>query len=202
MSTTSRGTLFEDRVFSALQNELKSNRLGISPKSAQIFRKKSYYSKDRESSIVTDISIEMVLPKKTKPTLIWIFECKDYAGTIPVNDIEEFDSKLQQIGAHNTKGTIVTSCALQSGAFSVSKSKGIGVIRLLPDDQVMHILELMASTSFVRKVNWSEFPKALLTPGHRSKEYFFGAQDGRWFADWTSLISHELSKVLKPRTKD
>jgi hypothetical protein len=195
MSTTARGDAFEQRVYEALADELQNERLCASPKHAKIFRKKGYHSRDRDSDIVADVSIEVFLPDRDRPTLVWVFECKDYTGSVPVNDLEEFHAKLKQIGEDNTKGTFVTSGALQSGALTFARSKGIGVVRLLPDDQVEHIIELLSMSSLARasQVDWSEFGAALTNPHHRSRRSFFAAQDGYWFGSWYSVLSHELS---------
>jgi hypothetical protein len=58
MSFVSKGQNFEDRVFHALQAELQHDRLGLSPRSARLFRKKHYYSRDRGADIRVDLSIE------------------------------------------------------------------------------------------------------------------------------------------------
>jgi hypothetical protein len=195
MSTTAKGIAFEDRVHSALAKELKNERLCASPKHATLHRKKRYHSKDRGASIITDVSLEVFLPDRNKPTIVWIFECKDYAGSVPVDDVEEFHSKLQQIGEDNTKGTIVTNGALQKSALSYARSKHIGVIRLLPNDQINHIFEYMTTASMSRtaKIDWSEFPHALTDPNHESRRAFFAASDGYYFGSWFSALSHVLS---------
>ena len=193
MSTTAKGDEFEQRVHDALAEELRNERLCASPKSARIFRKKAYHSRDRDSDIITDVSIEVFLPKRERPSLIWVFECKDYAGSVPVDDIEEFHSKLQQIGEDNTKGTFVTSGALQRSALSYAQSKRIGVIRLLPSDQLIIVFELMTMYSGGTEINWKEFGVALTTPTHRSKRGFFASYDSYWFGSWYSVLSHGLS---------
>jgi len=196
MNTTLRGDEFEQRVFDALKEELQKERLCASPKHAKIFRKKAYHSRDRESEIITDISIEIFLPNRLEPTLVWIFECKDYTGAIPVDDVEEFHAKIQQICEDNTKGSIVTSGALQRAARSYAKAKGIGVIRLLPDDQIEHIMEFMTAATALRatQVDWSEFDAALANPSHRSRRAFFSEADDYLFANWYSLLSHVFER--------
>ena len=196
MSTAAKGDAFEQRVYDALAEELRDERLCASPKNAKIFKKKAYHSRDRGSSIITDVSIELFLPGRERPSLVWIFECKDYASTVPVDDIEEFHAKLQQIGEDNTKGTFVTSGALQRSALAYAQSKGIGVVRLLPDDQLVIVMERFTIRSLEKAsvVDWSEFEAALVTPQHRSRRGFFGAQDDYWFPNWYSLLSHELSR--------
>lgn len=195
MSTTAKGDAFEARVYNALAEELRNERLCASPRNAKIFKKKPYHSRDRGAAIVTDVSIELFLPDRERPSMIWIFECKDYAGSIPVDDLEEFHAKLQEMGEDNTKGTFVTSGALQRSALSYARSKGIGVIRLLPDDQIAVVMELLTTRNLGKasEVDWAEFLPALTAPEYRSKRGFFGAQDGYWFPNWHSLLSHELS---------
>ena len=195
MDTTAKGNAFEQRVHDALA-ELRNDRLCASPRSAKIFRKKAYYSRDRQAQIVTDVSIEAFLPERERPSLVWIFECKDYAGSIPVDDIEEFHAKLQQIGEDNTKGTFVTSGALQRSALAYAQAKGIGVIRLLPGEQIIVVFELISMNSGrARNVDWEEFQAALTSPQHRSRRSFFASQDDYLFANWYSLLSHELSRA-------
>ena len=70
--------------------------------------------------------------------------------------MEEFHTKLQQIGEDNTKGTFVTSGALQRGALNFARSKGIGVVRLLPDDQIQVWSEMLSvhSAERSRQIDW------------------------------------------------
>jgi hypothetical protein len=77
-----KGTAFEDRVFAALDQQLRDDDLRLSPKSAQIFKKKGYYSRDRDDEIVVDISIEVWLPKADRWSLLLVCECKDYRGAV------------------------------------------------------------------------------------------------------------------------
>ena len=192
MSTQAKGDAFEARVYDALADELRNERLCVAPQHAKIFRKKAYYSRDRQAEITTDVSIEVFLPARKRPTLVWVFECKDYTGSVPVDDIEEFHAKLQQIGEDNTKGTFVTSGALQKGARAYADSKRIGVVRLLPSDQIIVVLEFTTAASMARasEVDWSEFSVALSAPQHRSRRGFFASDDGYWFPNWYSLLSH------------
>jgi hypothetical protein len=194
MNTTTKGSAFEQRVYDALAEELKNDRLCASPKRATLYRRKSYHSRDRNAGIITDISLEVFLPERVHPTLVWIFECKDYSGSIPVDDVEEFHSKLQQIGEDNTKGTIVTNGALQRSSLAYAKSKRIGVIRLLPDDKIIHIVEFITMQSLQRvlRIDWAEFPTALTDPDHRSMREFFATSDNYHFGNWYSVLAHEL----------
>lgn len=194
MSGRAKGDAFEAKVFAALSKELQGDRLIVSPKTARIFRSKSYYSRDRQSDITTDVSIEAFLPGRDEPTFVWVFECKDYTGRVPVDDVEEFHAKLQQIGADNTKGTFVTSGALQEGALKYAESKKIGVVRLLPSDQIIVLMDMTraAGPALDSAVGGAEFYGALSNPSHRSRRGFFASSDGHWFPSWRALLSHTI----------
>lgn len=194
MSSTQKGNAFETQVLTALQSELSGGRLIVNPKTAVLTPKKAYPSRDRGSNITVDIALEAFLPSQPKPSVIWVFECKDYDGSIPVNDLEEFHAKLEQIGQDNTKGTFVTSAALQRGALEYAKSKGIGVIRLLPSSQIQHILALMTPSNFRGDIDWTEFPRALTTPTHRSERSFFANFGNYHFANLCSLLNYGLEE--------
>jgi len=106
-----------------------------------------------------------------------IIECKDYSSAIPVDDLEEFHSKIQQIAGNNVKAIFATSAALQKSALNFAKSKKIGVIRYLPDNQVKWIISFM--TSRQERLNHSEFNSAFLNQSHESYGRNFYACDKR-----------------------
>lgn len=142
------GESLENDVYNAISNLVSTNQFLLSEPNVRVHRKKKYYSKDREAYIVCDIVVEKYLASpddlQAYPALKVIIECKDYAGSIPVDDVEEFHAKLQQIGADNTKGIMITrDGTFQKSALSYAKTKGIAVARLLPNDQVSYILHYM-----------------------------------------------------------
>src|SRR5215211_6834078 len=55
-------------------------------------------------------------PDAPEPWLVWICECKDEARPVAGDEVEEFASKLQQIGVHGVKGTIVSRNGFQQSA--------------------------------------------------------------------------------------
>lgn len=112
MAKDNKGESFEIEVYDML-NDILETEFGLSPKIASVYHKKGYYSKDREKDIITDVSIELKRPNATEPFLIWIWECKDYAHRVPIDDVEEFHSKLEQIGMDKTKGTVAARSEFQ-----------------------------------------------------------------------------------------
>jgi hypothetical protein len=99
----------------------------LNPHCVKVYRKKKYYSKDRDNEIIFDVVVE-AFTGSDLPSLIWIWECKDYPRRkVSVDEIEEFVSKLQQIGIGSVKGTVVTRIGFEAGAVTYAKSQRIGL---------------------------------------------------------------------------
>lgn len=195
MSTVAKGDAFEEETFLLLKKELEEGRLGISPSSGRIFKRKGYYSKDREKDIVVDISIEVWLPGADNYSMLWVCECKDYGRSVPVDDVEEFKSKLDQIAGKNIKGVVATKNAFQEGALTYARNQGLGLVRIMPNDQVSWFIHCVISGSapIQDKLNPREFRVALSNEGYQAKERsFYSAYDGYIFGSWVGLIRHFL----------
>lgn len=130
-NTTKQGDIFEKKVYDVIYGLLINNEFYINKKNSIIYCKRRYYSESRKDHITFDISIETFIPNSKNFSLLTIIECKNYGKAgVPVDDIEEFDSKLNQVGEHNTKGIIVTNSHFQKGAINLAKSKKIALIRI------------------------------------------------------------------------
>lgn len=172
------GIPFENRVFSVIEKLVESNEFVVSEPNVRVRRNARYYSRDRESDIECEISVEKYLGDpdindSLRPAIIVIIECKDYAGPIPVSDIEEFHAKLQQIGADNTKGIMITNTgSFQKSALRYALSKGIALARILPDDQVHYILYMRPNLSNINSFerNIADIMQALTEKDYSSTE--------------------------------
>lgn len=199
MNTVAKGDVFEIKTFDLLQQELNEGRLGIMPSSARIYHKKGYYSKDREKDIIVDISIEVWPANAENYSLLWVCECKNYGHSVPVDDIEEFKAKLDQIAGKNVKGVVATRNSFQSGAITYAKNQGIGLVRVMPDDQVSWFVHFAVCNSpqGAKKLNSREFNAALSNERHQAEERsFYSIYDGYIFGSWRSLVKHSLDGVL------
>lgn len=173
------GKEFEEIVFNTITKLIKSNQFMLSEPYIKVIRNAKYYSKDREANIICDISVEKYLEDPDSnpalnPAIIVVVECKDYSGAVPVDDVEEFHSKLQQIGADNTKGIMITHTGgFQRSALNYAHSKGIPLARILPNEQVSYVLNMMLNTSSSNiSINGSsaaEIIQALTQKGYCSK---------------------------------
>lgn len=131
MSTVAKGNELEELTFAVFSSLIKNNELPfVNGKYAKLYSKREYYSKDRESNIIVDMAIELKYENADKPSLVCVIECKNYSHSVPVNDVEEFYAKIDQILGKNTKGILVVNGALQEGAIRYAKAKGIAVLRI------------------------------------------------------------------------
>jgi len=136
MDTTAQGNSLEDHAFDYFSKEIEEGRFLARPENCRIFKKKGYYSKDREKEIIFDIAIEIRFIGADTHSILCLIECKNYTHSVPVDDIEEFYAKTQQITPSNTKAIVVSANSFQSGAFKYAKSKGIGLLRYFEPNSV------------------------------------------------------------------
>jgi predicted helicase len=128
-STTRKGDALEGDIHRLFQAEIEADRFWARKESCKVFRRKGYFSKDRGSEIVFDVSIELYLPGEREYSSLVLIECKNYGHSVPVDDAEEFFTKVQQVGAANAKAVIVSTASFQSGARNFARSKGMGLVR-------------------------------------------------------------------------
>lgn len=147
LSSTARGDLLESRVHDLLQAEIDADRFWVKKDNCRVFHKKGYYSKDRGKEIVFDVSIELYLPGATEYSALVLVECKNYAHAVPVDDIEEFFAKVQQVAAANAKAVVASTSSFQSGARAFAKSKGVGLMRYFESGAFKWELKRSASAS-------------------------------------------------------
>jgi hypothetical protein len=123
-------------LYTTIKRELRKKRFGLIPECCSVYHRRAYFSPDRNANIIFDIAIEVSLPGASAPFLVWVWESKDYASALSVDNVEEFHAKLQQIGADRTKGTIVLSGTIQKSALAYAASKGIGIAKFLPGNRI------------------------------------------------------------------
>jgi hypothetical protein len=85
--------------------------------------------------------------------VLFIVECKCYSHPVSVDDVEEFHSKIDDIGAH--KGIMVTTVGFQEGAIKTAKGRGIALALLTAENQpgeLRYIVNTVGTVS-VKQVN-------------------------------------------------
>ena len=129
-TSTEKGLKLENQIFDLVSKLLQEDNFIVPKKSSEVFQRKGYYSSKREKEIIFDVTIETTLPGADKYSILTIIECKNLNRKVSVDDIEEFGSKINQIGEHNTKGIVITTHSFQESALKIAQKEGIALIRL------------------------------------------------------------------------
>lgn len=178
MSSTAIGDALEERIYALFECLIETDQLLFKKSCCRLFRKKGYYSKDRQKDIVFDLAIELYHPGASFYSMLFLIECKNYKHSVPVDDAEEFFAKVQQVGAANTKAIIASTGAFQSGAKAYSKSKGIGLLRYFDREEFKwELYRSASSTSFFGDDFSSDFVEdGLSNPDFKSDFFDFYLQ--------------------------
>jgi Zn-dependent peptidase ImmA (M78 family) len=134
VTSTQKGDALERLIHDLFQTQIHADRFWVKKENCKIFLKKGYYSKDRQGEIIFDVAIEIYLPDAEEYSFLVLIECKNYAHSVPVDDVEEFFTKVQQVAAANAKAIVASTASFQSGARTFATSKGIGLIRYFAAD--------------------------------------------------------------------
>src|SRR5688572_9084792 len=134
LTTSSRGITLEKRIYDLFQSEIDADRFWAKKENCKVYWKQGYYSKDRAREIIFDVAVEVFLPGAKEYSALVLIECKNYSHPVPVDDVEEFYSKVQQVAAANAKAVIASTAPFQSGTRTFAKSKGIGLMRYFGSD--------------------------------------------------------------------
>jgi len=121
-----------------------------------VHRNKSFPGRISGRDIKVDVSFE---GKLLGARILGIVECKRYSSRVEVSDVEEFHSKLDDIGAH--KGIMFTTVGYEDGAKKVAQGRGIALF-ILQEGQMPD--ELITVTKSASSSKTSKFLRGLLLP--------------------------------------
>ena len=147
MNTVAKGDKLEAEVFRLFERIIDAGEFWAKKEFCRLKPKARYFSRTRETEIEFDLSVEVWLPGADRASLICPIECKNYSHSVPVNDVEEFVSKCEQVEAR--KGVIVSRGAFQKGAQTYAKNKAFGLIRYLADETHKWILHRSTAANVV-----------------------------------------------------
>lgn len=199
MNTVAKGDSLEDEVFYTLKALLEREQLAFPGNRSQILQKRAYHSESRKGKIVFDIAIEVCRPGATDYSILVLIEVKNYEKKVPVDDIEEFESKVRQVGDHNTKGIVISRSGFQEGAVNVALSKKIGLARIGCDQVLDWIAERKDTADWIRQLN---FVKGQLIAPELERTGFFGVDGYDCFISFGSWLEHlgVISKFELPES--
>lgn len=201
MNTTAKGDSLENDVYEYFAELIATNQFDVKKELCKIYKKKGYYSKDRQKNIIFDVSIEVVSPETNEYSFVYLIECKNYKHKVGVDDIEEFFAKTQQIAPSANKAIVISNNAFQEGAFNFAKSKRIGLVRYVSRTNLDWALRRSPSSliSFSFALNEWLIAREGLHKEEIANSYldFFGYINGTYTNSIYSFLS-ELSKQDKP----
>lgn len=173
MNTTLKGDVLEQAVFNYFNTQIAQGLFPWKAEFCKVFRKKGYYSKDREGNIKFDVSIEFYMPGATEYSMVWLIECKNYTGSVSVDNVEEFSNKVQQVAPANGKAIMVSNSAFDSGGMNIARNRKMGIIRYFDSSNVKWVLYRSQSAStLAEKMDESlEVMQGLTTQDYESKAF-------------------------------
>lgn len=195
MNTVEKGDKLEQVIYDVFSEDIANGRFWANKDCCKIFIKKGYYSKDREKNIIFDISIEIYLPGQVNYSVLVLIECKNYNHKVPVDDVEEFYAKTQQISGANIKAIIASTNSFQDGTFKYSRSKGIGLLRYFSEEKREWVLT--RSPSIINGKSKEETEKATVSQGmiqqeHISRGFDFYCYTGDRYSNSTKILFSDL----------
>ena len=189
MDTTKKGDELEDKIYELFHDDILNDRFWAKKECCKIYKKKGYYSRDRQKDIIFDIAIEIFLPGQTSFSSLVLIECKHYNHKVPVGDIESFLMKAQQVSGGNIKAIVASNNAFQDGVFKFAESKRIGLLRYYNRNNLDWILtrspSSIVSSSYALN-EWSTASKGLHSSKYESK-YF----------DFYGYVNHQYTNSIR-----
>lgn len=146
MSASEKGNKFADKIFDRVAELAQAGGLPYSPSMCKPRREHGYPSYRRGGLIKLDVTIEVWPQNSDRWAFLWAFECKDHADRIGVEYLETFYSRLNDVAPCNNKGIMVSTSAFTREALTYAERTGMGLIRILPDDQVDYVMYGKVST--------------------------------------------------------
>ncbi len=198
ISSIKKGDSFEKKVFNIIDDLLRNDEFFVSGKKSKIFWKKKYPSL-KTGEVEVDISIETYLNGAEEYSFLTVIECKNYKGKIPINDIREFGSVLNEIGEHNTKGILISSSAFQQGTINFAKSTKIGLGRINFENEIDWINHRLDKKGKILSV---EISNQQLTSDNLDRKNFIAINENQVYDNLPSLlIGFEIFDRFKNLTK-
>jgi len=154
LNTYLKGDVLEEKSFELFSQMLSDDRFYVPGKSSKIFRKRKYYSKDREADIIFDMAIETTFQGAETYSLLTLFECKNYDNSVQVGDVESFSDRVKQVGGH--KAIMVTTSPFEKSALKIAQTRKIGIVRITSNNEIEWINHRQDAKDYAGKSEYQE----------------------------------------------
>lgn len=195
-SSSAVGTKYEDKFYNSLSTIFDNMPYKVD--NCAFHRTKSYPSVLKKGrpinfeNVVEVFRTPQDLAAGAQPTLILIFECKNYDKKIGHDEVDELYGRMRHVQGAALKGFIVSKKGFQSGALDTAKSLGIGLIRYLPTGQT--IWEVNYQTTVEKVDESARNLDGLTNPDFYSNKgelgFFWDA--GVFYFDIAILVCHTI----------
>jgi len=132
MNSTEKGNKLEDKLVEYLCDQFDRDELVFDLYPAnlcKVLKKQKYHCKDRGDDVEFDVVIEVRRKERLEPHVYVVFECKNHQKAVEEIYVRDFSDKLGSVFGQSVKGMIVTTSRLQSGADSVARNRGLGIVK-------------------------------------------------------------------------
>ena len=197
------GRSLEHEVAALVQRMLDSGELPYRRELVTFRPKAKYYSGTRKAYVDFENVLEVYMKDNfgapdAQPTHVVFFECKDHGRNVEVSKVDEVLGRLNHSFGFAMKAFMVTRKGFAIGALETARSKGIGLIKIMPDNKIQFFAHLITSDTIER--SHREFPKrakaALTNPDYVSDgESFYAFDDDYVFPTLGSVVNNYLETV-------
>ncbi|PSM19321.1 ImmA/IrrE family metallo-endopeptidase [Nitratireductor sp. StC3] len=198
MNSTSKGDKLEDAFYRYLVEQKDRGDLvfGVyAAKNCKIYKRKSYYCRQRHSDVEFDVVLEIYRTGSDTPHLYVIFECKNHKANVSEMHINDFSSKIGRIFPYASKGVIVVTSRLQSGAEMVARNGAMGIVKF--DEHGLEIVadrksKFLENAFLSAQMFWNENIKKSLK--------FSGFYEGKYYSnigDMVTSLDPEVTNDLR-----
>lgn len=189
MSSSAKGSSLEDKFYNFLLDQQCRGEFvygAFAPELCKIYKKHKYFCPIREANVEFDVVVELFREGATTPHLFVIFECKNHQRAIEEDSITPFANKIGRIFPHASKGVLVVSSPLQSGAEKFARNQKLGIVKF--DEQGFDVVVDRTGRSCVEQ-NYIK-TQIFKNFGELKPLKFSAYFDGRFFGSFGEFIRH------------
>lgn len=140
-----KGDALELAVFEEVVRALNAGEFGLSPEACRVYRQKSYFSHQRQTSVLLDVTVELFSPGSDEMSMLWVFECKNRERPVQFSDVDALTGSLRGIAQHKTKVIMVSSGGFTKPVIEAARREGVSLVLFTPEQELQWVLHRSSS---------------------------------------------------------